>query len=701
MTHDTIVPPNEIRKRSPRCPVRSRKRLMGIERLEDRLTMSADGARLLVDVASGSASSMPRDFTQSNGAIYFLADESSQKSDLWKTDGANQNSLVSQHTSSGSVQLQGLANHQNQLVFLKSDFPQNATGYGLQLWTSQGTQATTTLVRNFGTQVGQLTSQPDISNPPFFASTPHRLFASIDGRNGQGRELWSSNLTGTGTTLLKDIDTGSSSSIPKDWVSFGNKLYFSASTAAAGEELWSTDGVTTELVRDFMPGATGSYPSGMLVGNGVLYFATHDVGVDGIYSGDDVMKWWKIQDPNAGPILIHDFGPGSGASLITTQLAYFQGQLYGVAQDPVHGVELWRTDNSQVGVSILRDINPNGDSLPWMPTATYDALYFAANDGVHGEELWKTDGTSEGTVLVKDLRTSGSSSPDSLVAKDGELFFSANDSSGRFLWQSDGSSAGTMRVSSLSTSSEGQDPTNLTVLNSTLYYSATTTAAGREPWAAKIYSWHAANFPVDIDRDGYATPLDVLSLINELNNPAFSNPSTFQLPETRPNLPNAYRFDVLPDGWTSPLDVLMVINWINTHPGGKPSGEGESATDGLDPQVGLIAQSSDADVRTYDLGPAPMLGPQENRFLPNTYAPKDATSIHATLVASEREGFESASFEDGLSEWTSVDPFVGWQEDIGYESSSDEPSRLELQGPVTPLLCASSIDRVLVSQDWS
>jgi ELWxxDGT repeat protein len=56
-----------------------------------------------------------------------------------------------------------------------------------------------------------------------------------------------------------------------------------------------------------------------------------------------------------------------------------------------------------------------------------ETLYFTANDGLSGHELWKSDGSEAGTVLVKDIRTGTSGSiPESLTNVDGMLYFVAN-----------------------------------------------------------------------------------------------------------------------------------------------------------------------------------------------------------------------------------------------------------------------------------
>src|SRR5437660_8993005 len=53
-----------------------------------------------------------------------------------------------------------------------------------------------------------------------------------------------------------------------------------------------------------------------------------------------------------------------------------------------------------------------------------NTVFFAATEGAHGEELWKTDGTPAGTTMVKDLRPGSlGSNPRNLTAVGSTLFF--------------------------------------------------------------------------------------------------------------------------------------------------------------------------------------------------------------------------------------------------------------------------------------
>ena len=61
-----------------------------------------------------------------------------------------------------------------------------------------------------------------------------------------------------------------------------------------------------------------------------------------------------------------------------------------VAFDEANGVELWRSDGTEPGTAILKDIRPGPDSsVPSYLTVMGGTLFFVADDGVHGQELWR------------------------------------------------------------------------------------------------------------------------------------------------------------------------------------------------------------------------------------------------------------------------------------------------------------------------
>jgi hypothetical protein len=83
------------------------------------------------------------------------------------------------------------------------------------------------------------------------------------------------------------------------------------------------------------------------------------------------------------------------------------------------------------------------------------------------------------------------------------------------------------------------------------------------------------NFPnplnVDNDPNDSVDPIDALVVINELNNPKYSDPNTGELPVPPPIPPGSvegppFFYDVDGDGFVAPNDALMVINFLNAAP---------------------------------------------------------------------------------------------------------------------------------------
>src|SRR5260370_3284607 len=135
---------------------------------------------------------------------------------------------------------------------------------------------------------------------------------------------------------------------------------------------------------------------------------------------------------------------------------------------------------SLLSASLVADLNTTvGSSNPSAFTVVNSTGFFLADDGIHGRELWKTDGTSRGTHLVKDINPGGSSAftfdPPSLLNVNGTLFLGVNAGTPG-LWKSDGTAAGTVALATFRPSSllaPSGDISDFADINGTLFFSFT------------------------------------------------------------------------------------------------------------------------------------------------------------------------------------------------------------------------------------
>ena len=257
-------------------------------------------------------------------------------------------------------------------------------------------------------------------------------FVANDGITGY--ELWKTDGTPAGTTLVKDINPGingiATGGAQPLMVAMNGYLYFAASTAANGEELWRSDGTEagTTLVKDINSGTTGSAPRNLKNINGVLFFTAGQTS-----SGTEL---WKSDGTDAGTVLVRDINPGTVSS-IPSNLTQVGANVFFTATTATNGTELWMSDGTNAGTVLVKDINAGTTNTTFQNlTAFGNVLIFSASEAVNGQELWRSDGTDAGTLIVKDINPGAASGVTGPFIINGTqfLFTATNALTGTELW---------------------------------------------------------------------------------------------------------------------------------------------------------------------------------------------------------------------------------------------------------------------------
>ncbi len=310
-----------------------------------------------------------------------------------------------------------------------------------------------------------------------------------------GTELWITNGTDAGTTLLKDLAPGDlSPDFISEFVTAGGKIYFSVYTAA-GMALWSSDGTAAGTIELHNFGVDTYNLFTSVVGDKVVVFPntgfnaaagaqTRDVWVsDGTVAGTQLLAdidasilqtgdttpifsigdkiafrgysaeagWelWATDGTAAGTGLVADSVPGTGNGLMPASGGFVDGasvggQAYYIGAD----LEAWVSDGTAAGTYQLADIDPTGGSFAASWVQFGSNVLFTANDGVHGRELWITDGTTAGTQMVVDINPDGSGISSAITVLGSHAFFFGIDPvEGYQAWATDGTAQGTVRLS--------------------------------------------------------------------------------------------------------------------------------------------------------------------------------------------------------------------------------------------------------------
>jgi ELWxxDGT repeat protein len=302
------------------------------------------------------------------------------------------------------------------------------------LWRSDGTPDGTYPLRELGVWTWG-------SWPWQLTDVDGTLFFAVAGREGTANEIWRSDGTRGGTTLVADFPDGDDD-LPLLMTAFGDRLLF----RRGARQLWRSDGTPggTAMIVDVSDGDPQTVIRDIHPHAGAAY-----VSVGNASATDGTLLRVNGAATLAEPV----------ASLAASSLTSFDDGVFFSAPSAPETAAVWRSDGTSGGTATIatfsalnRRRRPEIGKL--LPAA--DEMYFSvARSG--RTALWRTDGTAQGTARVAELPvaagTRGKVSVGDGAFLDDVLVFSFptddGNGGGPNLWRSDGTEAGTHQLAAI------------------------------------------------------------------------------------------------------------------------------------------------------------------------------------------------------------------------------------------------------------
>lgn len=268
---------------------------------------------------------------------------------------------------------------------------------------------------------GVTTSLLDSTGANSLKTAGGRFFFAARMAAGQPFRIRQSDGTPVGTQLIpQDSSAGASyNQVPVGTSASRGELYFTEGGPYGSTSLHRTDGTSPGTVRLAWVNDSGAVHD---AGGRMFFLASH------ANSGREL---WTTDGTPAGTRMVKDITPGTGSTFehdyMGHDLVVQSGKVYFVAATPSYGKGMWVSDGTEAGTFMVKDPVPGGTAFIQSMTRYNGKVAFTSQGGRPGGVLWETDGTVAGTrQLAAVTGDSASSDPYNLTAIGTDLYFVAH-----------------------------------------------------------------------------------------------------------------------------------------------------------------------------------------------------------------------------------------------------------------------------------